>query len=560
MSGTFDTFVGLYVSLDATTSTDERVRLMEEFLGSVSDGDAAWAVLLLSGRRRRRYLSSRALRDIARPLTGLPGWLFAECYAHVGDSAETIALLTAGTATDEICPEAGRNNASIREASLQYVMEDLVPAVAAAEEENRRKMLAELWHAHDETAVLVLNKVVTGGFRIGVSEKLVIRALAGAAGIDASILSRRMTGYREASAEAYRALISRESSDLDAGAAYPFYLASPLSDPSGLPGTLSDWLFEWKWDGIRLQIIVRNGVVTLWSRGEETINTSFPDLVDVARGLPDGTVIDCELLARRTKEQEADVADKQDRPAPFSSLQRRLGRKRVTQAILRDYPVYVSAYDLLELDGVDLRAEPIEKRRGLLQQVREHPAVADVVRFSPEVAVNTLEELEELRRTARDRGVEGLMVKRRGSVYRSGRTRGEWWKYKADPFTLDGVLIYAQAGSGKRANLFTDYTFGLRGPDGLVPFAKAYSGLDNREIARLDRWIRQNTVERYGPARAVRPELVFEIAFEGISPSTRHKSGIAVRFPRILRPRDDKSPEEADSLEDAWRLMERYNR
>lgn len=537
----FPGFVRLFAELDATPSSRRKISLIADYLAGVEPQDAAWAVVLLAGRRRRRFVSSRSLRAAALSGSALPEWLFEECYAHVGDSAETVALLCAGKQTP------GPDSPQLPE-SLHLVMERFIPDLAALDEQQRADELGALWQILDRQTAMVFNKLCTGGFRVGVSEKTVVRALSRLSGLNVAVLARRMTGFRDPSAGRYRELIDPEQGEIDAGSAYPFYLASPLEDASVVGADLTAWLFEWKWDGIRLQLIKRGGNVTLWSRGEETINDAFPELVEAAASLPDGSVLDGELLARSAA----------GGPAPFARLQRRLGRRKPGASIRSRYPVMVHVFDALEFGGEDIRERPIEWRR---ERAGELVAGLNpgVFRISEAVTVENVARMEDLRQGARERGVEGLMIKRIGSPYRVGRTRGEWWKFKADPFTLDVVLVYAQAGSGRRANLFTDYTFALRDGSELVTFAKAYSGLDDAEIARLDRWIRRNTVERYGPARAVRPEQVFEIAFEGIAPSSRHKSGLAVRFPRIVRWRSDKTAAEADSLEQARELARRAN-
>ncbi len=551
--GSLAAFVRLFSELDSAGGARRREAAMRLWFTEAPAEDAAWALTLLAGRTRRRHVSSRRLREIAREPAGLPDWLFAEAYAQVGDSAETIALLCAGRPPGA---DAGALPGGLSLGQpLHRWMTEVVPALGGAEAEAQQELFTALWTALDVETALVVNKLFTGGFRVGVSERSVLRALSAASGVDLSLLSRRMTAWKAPGAEAWEALLKPDASDLDAGAAYPFFLASPLEDPDALDYRLDyrpqDWIVEWKWDGIRLQIIKREGTVTLWSRGEEAINTAFPELATAMQGLPDGTVIDCELLARGPGEI----------PGSFAALQKRLGRRKPSRGIIAEVPVFCSVYDLLELGGRDIREEPLEQRRqtlaSLLGKLMGPPA--EFLRMSrpvPEKDVAEAASLELLRQGARQRGVEGLMLKRRGSPYRSGRVRGDWWKYKADPFELDAVLVYAQAGSGKRANLFTDYTFALWHDGELVPFAKAYSGLDNAEIHRLDRWIRRNTTERFGPARAVEAQQVFTIGFEGIAESRRHKSGVAVRFPRILRWREDKPAQEADTLDLARALLE----
>jgi DNA ligase-1 len=319
-------------------------------------------------------------------------------------------------------------------------------------------------------------------------------------------------------------------------------------------------LLEWKFDGIRGQLIRRAGQGFLWSRGEELINGAFPELIQASAALQEGTVLDGEVLVWPPGAEQ---------PAPFAQLQRRLGRKAPGRALLAECPAAFVAYDLLEQGGEDWRQQPLSQRRaaleGLIRQLPEAtPAPgAGLLRLSPRLALQSWGELESLRQQASTAAAEGVMLKHLASPYLAGRRRGHWWKHKRDPYTLDVVLLYAQAGSGRRANLFTDYTFGLwdRDPSAagepaqLVSFAKAYSGLDDGEIRDLDRWIRSHTTERYGPVRAVQPLQVFELAFEGLQRSSRHKSGIAVRFPRIARWRRDKPAREADTLAGALALL-----
>ena len=300
-------------------------------------------------------------------------------------------------------------------------------------------------------------------------------------------------------------------------------------------GEASEWQAEWKWDGIRSQLICREDQLFVWSRGEELITDKFPEFDAFREALPPGTVIDGEILPFHN-----------DQPLSFAKLQTRIGRKNLTKKVLKDAPVILMAYDLLEWQGEDIRERPLLERRQLLEtlhaQVKEH-----VPSFWLSTIVESADwkELKALRKDSRTYYAEGFMLKRRSSPYQVGRKRGDWWKWKVEPLTVDAVLINAQKGSGRRAGLFTDYTFAVwddrvEGDRKLVPFTKAYSGLTDQEMRKVDNFVKRNTKEKFGPVRAVTPELVFEIAFEGIQRSTRHKSGVAVRFPRILRQRLDK--------------------
>jgi DNA ligase-1 len=561
-------FAQLYAELDASAGTRARVAALQAFFSSSEPRDAAWALHVLLGKQGKRLITGRRLRQICLEGSPLPEWLFDDCYAHVGDSAETIALLW-----QQVAPEAAENSQGeqpgMAVAPLHRWMEELLPAAAALEGAEQAAMVRQLWRGLNGAELLVSNKLLTGGLRVGVGQGLVLRALAQLSGLEEALLQHRLMGGFRPSAEAYQSLLAEaEASEAMPSRPYPFFLASPLDAAPGcegsgtpLPGSPHYWLVEWKFDGIRGQLIRRAGQSFLWSRGEELINGAFPELIAAAACLPNGTVLDGEILVWPAAAEQ---------PAPFAQLQRRLGRKAPGNKLLAECPATFVAYDLLEQGGDDWRPRPLSQRRAALEAlIQELPAAtqspeAGLLRLSPQLEFGSWEQLEPLRQQAASAAAEGLMLKALESPYQAGRKRGHWWKHKRDPYTLDAVLLYAQAGSGRRANLFTDYTFGLwdqpptesGGPAQLVTFAKAYSGLNDSEITALDRWIRSHTTERFGPVRAVEPLQVFELAFEGLQRSSRHKSGIAVRFPRIARWRQDKPAEEADTLASALALLE----
>lgn len=521
-------FAQLYAALDRTTRTNEKVSALVAYFSAAPPEDAVWALHFLIGRRPKRLIESRKLAEWAIEEAGIPGWLFAECLHTVGDFAETIALLLppAGHATD---------------LPLRYWIEERLLPLARQDDAARRAVLAGAWREMDEAQRLVWNKLITGEWRVGVSRSLVVRALAAAAGMDPDTLSHRLMGDWQPTPDFWRALLAPEALDADISRPYPFFLAYPLDAPPESLGDIRDWQIEWKWDGIRSQLIRRAGRTFVWSRGEELVTERFPELAALGGLLPDGVAIDGEILPWSG-----------NAPLPFAQMQRRIGRKALSQKILAEVPVVLVAFDLLEHAGRDIRAEALEVRRARLEEIA--PAGSSLV-LSPLVAAASWEELARLRLEARERGVEGFMLKRRGSPYGAGRRRGDWWKWKIDPYSVDAVLIYAQPGHGQRAGLFTDYTFGVWDGGELVPFAKAYSGLTAEEIREVDAFVRRNTIEKFGPVRRVKPELVFELAFEGIQRSPRHRSGIAVRFPRIARWRTDKKPEDADTLETIRALL-----
>jgi DNA ligase-1 len=517
-------FADLYTALDSTNSTRAKLKALAAYLSSADPADGAWAVYLLSGGKPRQAVPTRFMWQLAADSAGIPPWLFAECYAAVGDFAETVA---------HVLPDPGQPS----ELPLaEWVERRLLPLRGLPEAELRAR-LTQYWCELDDRGRLLWNKLITGSFRVGVSRQLVIRALADVAGIDPKLMAQRLTGSWTPSAPAYRALLDAVEMAPRLGQPYPFFLAHPLEVPARELGEVTLWQVEWKWDGIRAQLIRRGGDTFLWSRGDELITERFPEIAHAAMQLPDGTVLDGEVLAWR-----------EGKPLVFSDLQKRIGRKSLNARVLAQTPAAFLAYDLLETRAVDTRDRPLLQRRAELERLLGQ-LNAPALLLSPLVEADSWTQLETMRSHARSRSVEGLMLKRRDAPYGVGRVRGPWWKWKIEPYSVDAVLIYAQRGHGRRASLYTDYTFALWDSGELVPFAKAYSGLTDAEIRTVDSFIRRNTREKFGPVRSVTPELVCEIGFEGLQPSKRHKAGIAVRFPRILRLRTDKTTEQADTLD-----------
>jgi ATP-dependent DNA ligase len=523
-------FSRLYAALDETTATNEKIAALVTYFSSAPPGDAAWAVHFLSGRRPKRLVSSGNLRAWAAEAAGLPDWLFEESYQAVGDMAETITLLL---------PDSERSS----EHSLAHWVEARLLPLRNDDDLEQREAMLRAWRELDTRERFVWNKLITGSFRVGASQRLVIRALAEMSGVPEGVVAHRLMGAWDPTPEFFQRLVAPDTRDADVSRPYPFFLAYPLEEEPVSLGDPGEWIAEWKWDGIRSQLIRRASKTFLWSRGEELLAGRFPEVEEVAALLPDGTVIDGELLPW------SDAA-----PLPFAQLQRRIGRKNLGPKILDEVPVVLVAYDLLEDAGADIRSLPFDQRRRRLAALLPSIPGGRLI-LSPQVAAENWDQIVSAREAAREMGAEGLMLKRLASAYGVGRRRGDWWKWKVDPLTVDAVLIYAQPGSGKRAGLFTDYTFGIWEGDHLVPFAKAYSGLTDAEIRKVDAFVRRNTLEKFGPVRTVKPELVFELHFEGIQRSTRHKSGIAVRFPRMARWRTDKKAEDADSIETVRGLL-----
>ena len=560
-----DALAELIDSLDQCTATGRKVALIANHLKRVSAQDAAWCVMLLIEERRKRLITGRRLREILQQASAMPDWLFDDCQSHVGDSAETLSLLWPQIHHDipDIRCDASLS-AWIRELDasppMQWWMEMLLPALAAMEPAVQSQAVLAIWQALPPERLFLFNKLLTGGFRIGVGRGLVVKAIASGFALEEALVLERLMAPVEASSAWFQQLTAPPKADRGnrGPVPYPFFLASPLQHASLGETAAKEWWVEPKWDGIRGQLIQRESGTYLWSRGEELINSQFPELIEMAAALPHDTVLDGEVIC--WAEAEAD-------PRPFSDLQRRLGRKTVGRKLRHDCPVSFVAYDVLEHNAQDLREQPLKLRLATLGDLHASFGSSNEgwrCRLSHGALLGHWTELDQRRQAAVQQGAEGVMLKRLHSPYLSGRKRGHWWKHKRDPMTLDAVLIYAQAGRGRRANLFTDYTFALWDDQSndddapqLVTFAKAYSGLNDAEILELDRWIRRHTRERFGPTRSVDPELVFEIGFEGIQESKRHKCGLAVRFPRILRWRRDRSASSANTLGEAKELCAR---
>lgn len=517
-------FAALFEKIDQTSSTNEKVGYLKDYFQQASSADAAWALFFLSGYRLKRLISGRKLLLWMQQMTHYPAWLLEESYASVGDSAEVITLLL----------PISQKQASEIDYSLSDWMERLILPLYDKSDEEQQREITGFWKHLPKNETFILNKLLTGSFRVGVSHLLTQRALSEVLDVPAEIISHKIMGDWKPTAEFYESLKSSSSHEKRL-TPYPFYLASPLEEELGTLGEPHEWLAEWKWDGIRAQGIRRGEQSALWSRGNELISHQFPEIAEALLSLPDDTVVDGEILAYIN-----------GRPLSFGELQKRLGRKKVSKAMMAQVPIVMMLYDVLEYQGTDFRQFPLKERRKMTEQLAQlNPRMI----VSPAIPYADWETISQKRLEAKALDTEGLMLKRWNSPYGVGRRRGHWYKFKVDPMTIDVVLLYAQAGKGRRANTYTDYTFGVWHEGMLIPIAKAYSGLNQEEINELDRWIRKNTEEKFGPVRKVKAHQVFEIAFEGIQLSSRHKSGVALRFPRIMRWRKDKPMEEADTLE-----------
>lgn len=534
-------FAKLFLELDETNKTLQKVQVIKNYFNNVSDEDKMNMLALFTGRKPKRQINASLLKSYAMALAQIPEWLFEESYHVVGDLAETMSLLLPKPSLEQ--------NKSLSE----WIAE--IKSIGKLNESEKKQWLLHSLNTMDAQEKFVFIKILTGSFRVGVAQNLVIKALSEISGISTSILSHRIMGNWNPETFSYHQLVAIDDANVDISRPYPFFLAYPIQETSDadksideilqILGDATEWQAEWKWDGIRAQIIKREQEIFIWSRGEDLATDKFPELHPFIYNLPDGAVLDGEI-----------IAFKEGKPLPFNILQTRIGRKTLSKKRLQEHPVIFIAYDILEYDAWDIREKSQTDRRILLESIHQENIFKSIFHLSEIINESTWEKLAEARENSRTLLAEGLMLKRKSATYKVGRKRGDWWKWKINPLSIDAVLIYAQKGHGRRADLFTDYTFAVWDNDGkLIPFAKAYSGLTDKEIKQVDAFIKKNTIEKFGPVRTVTPQLVFEIGFEGINQSSRHKSGIAIRFPRILRWRLDKKKEEADTIETLKNLL-----
>jgi DNA ligase 1 len=537
-------FAALVNILGTSTKTNDKLQALQDYFTAAADKDKIWVIAIFSGRRPKRIINSAILQGWCIETTGITQWLFDECYHTVGDLGETIALLL---------PEPQTPAGLLPEHTLSYYLETFI-RIEKEPDEVKKQFITTSWQQMDRNEKFVFVKLITGGFRIGVSQKVMVNALAKTVSISPSIIAHRISGNWNPAVTLFNDLLSEDVAATDFSKPYPFYLAYAVEEDLKSLAEENQWQAEWKWDGIRGQVIKRNNEFFVWSRGEELMTEKFPEYNNFKDQLPEGTVIDGEIISLAAPAEEGIF-----KPLPFAALQTRIGRKNITKKQLTEAPVGFIAYDLLEYLGEDIRYKPITERRALLENIiaqTNHPAI----HISPVIQFDNWQQLRDIRSGARDMGSEGIMLKRKNSPYQVGRKRGDWWKWKIDPLTIDAVMIYAQKGHGRRSNLYTDYTFAVKDGDKLVSFTKAYSGLTDKEFAQVDAFVKRNSIEKFGPVRTVKPELVFEIAFEGIAASNRHKSGVALRFPRMSKWRQDKKPDEINTLDDLKEMMKNYTK
>ncbi|MDR2238125.1 MAG: ATP-dependent DNA ligase [Chryseobacterium sp.] len=523
-------FADLINALETTNKTNAKIDAIIDYLERAPDEDKVWFIALFTGKRPKRNVNTNYMKEWALEIAQLPFWLFQESYSSVGDLGETLSLI--------LPPPAEKIDRT-----LSQWMNDILLLKNKTDTE-KKEFVLQSWNGLDYTERLIFNKLLGGSFRIGVSDKTLINALTKFSGQESSALMHSLTGKWQPGEISFQELISAENVNPDNSKPYPFCLAYPLEKELEDLGDPDAWQIEYKWDGIRGQIIRRNDEVFIWSRGEELVTDQFPEIRDAVQAMKGSFVLDGEILAVK----EGNILN-------FNELQKRLNRKTLTKKMLADIPIEVFVYDLLELEGTDLREKPISARRAMLEELLLNKPPGNI-RISQTIPFENWTELNRIREESREINSEGLMLKQKNSPYHSGRKKGDWWKWKVSPLTIDAVLIYAQKGSGRRSAYYTDYTFAVKNGDTLVTIAKAYSGLTDKEIMEVSRFVNKNAIEKFGPVRTVKAELVFEIAFEGIGFSSRHKSGVALRFPRIVRWRRDKTVDEIDDLEEIKKLIQ----
>ncbi|WP_199119326.1 ATP-dependent DNA ligase [Pedobacter sp. ASV28] len=523
-------FSQLIQELELSNKTNDKINALVDYFNEAEDKDKPYVIALFTGKKPKRPVNTALIRQWATELSGIPEWLFTESYHNVGDLSETIAL---------ILPPAQYH----LEKPLHQWMSELTLLNHKTDDEKKDYILTA-WNSLTIQERFIFNKLISGNFRIGVSNKMLVNAIAKQSNEDSNKIMHSIMGKWQPDAITYDELTAGKHVNTDNSWPYPFCLAYALDTAPENLGETSTWQAEWKWDGIRGQIIKRKGELFIWSRGEELVTEQFPELHFLKDELDDGIVLDGEILAV-----------KDGNVLPFSILQQRLNRKTIHKSQLSNAPIGFFCYDILELNGSDIRNEHLAKRRAILEQVINGLGTKHIVLLSPIIEFTGWQQLAEIRENARHINSEGIMLKKIDSIFHAGRKRGDWWKWKINPYTIDTVMIYAQKGSGRRANFYTDYTFAVRNGEQLITIAKAYSGLTDREIKEVNTFVNKNAIEKFGPVRTVKPELVFEIAFEGIAESKRHKAGLALRFPRISRWRKDKKADEINTLDDLRQLL-----
>ena len=529
-------FAELVTELSSSTKTNDKLQSLVDYFATAPDADKVWVIALFSGRRPRRAVNSRLMREWCLEIIDIPDWLFTECHATVGDFSETLALLL--SEIEIVTPQ---------DENLSYYLEKFIQ-IEKEDESIKKKFIVESWQQMNSKEKFVFNKLMTGSFRIGVSQKMIVNALAKTVNLSSSVIAHKISGNWDPSTTTFNELLGESASITDFSKPYPFYLAYAIDDNVETLGETNLWQAEWKWDGIRGQMIKRNNELFVWSRGEELMTEKFPEYFILKDLLPEGIVLDGEIIP---------AVD--GKPLPFALLQTRIGRKNISKKQLQEAPICFFVYDLLEYNYEDWREKPLSERREKLEEII-FPIQNKAIQLSPIIDFDSWDELAALRKTSREKNSEGIMLKRKDSVYKVGRKRGDWWKWKIDPLTIDCVMVYAAKGSGRRSNLYTDYTFAVKDGNELITFTKAYSGLTDKEFAQIDSFVKRNSIEKFGPVRTVKPELVFEIAFEGIAASNRHKSGVALRFPRMSRWRKDKTVEEINTLDDLKEMLKMYGK
>jgi DNA ligase-1 len=529
-------FAELVTEISSSTKTNDKLQSLVDYFATAPDADKVWVIAIFSGRRPRRAVNSRLMREWCLEIIDIPDWLFGECYSTVGDLSETLALLLSEV---EIIKPQNENLGFYLEKFIRLEKED---------ESIKKKFIVESWQQMNSKEKFVFNKLITGSFRIGVSQKTIVNALAKTVNISPSVIAHKISGNWDPVTTTFNGLLGEDASITDFSKPYPFYLAYAIDGAVETLGDTNLWQAEWKWDGIRGQMIKRNNELFVWSRGEELMTEKFPEYFILKDLLPDGIVLDGEIIP---------AVD--GKPLPFAVLQTRIGRKNISKKQLLEAPICFFVYDILEYNYGDYREKPLLERRKKLEEIIL-PVQNKAIQLSPIIKFNSWAELAELRKQSREKNSEGIMLKRKDSVYKVGRKRGDWWKWKIDPLTIDCVMVYAQKGSGRRSNLYTDYTFAVKDGDQFITFTKAYSGLTDKEFAQIDYFVKRNSIEKFGPVRTVKPELVFEIAFEGIAASKRHKSGVALRFPRMSRWRKDKTVHDINTLDDLKEMLKMYGK
>jgi len=524
-------FAKLISNLEQTSKEAFKVTALAQYFSNATDEDKLWTLALFTGTRPKRVVDIKALKEFAEQVYTEGEWLFEASHQIVGDMAETIAYFL---------PKAKRNG---NHTLSEWI--SMIRTIFNAERIDQRDAITKAWDTLRPEERFIFNKLITGGFRIDVSLKLLSKALAIVTGKDENLLAHKLNSDWHPDEVSFETLIFTENPEAEKSKPYPFHLAHTLESTVAELGDISNWQVERKWDGIRVQVIVRGNKISIWSRKGDILSSKVPELKPLAESMEDGTVLDGEL-----------ICFKNGKILPINNLRTRFGRRNNSKKQFEESPCVFMAYDILEFKGEDIRNKDLAERRKKLEKViLQYYDEHKIILLSDIINNDNWESINSEREKSREHQVTGLVLKNKKSIYGSSRVEGDWWKWPVDPLFIDAILLYAQAGEGGSSKMYREYSFALWHGEDLVTFAKAKSGLEDKELKELTSFVKKNTKEKFGPVRSVAAVQIFRLAFDSITASKRHKSGILLKNPRLIEWLRDKNIEDGNNLDDLKKML-----